>query len=624
MERARRSALRYRQRRRLALLLSLTILAMSCTRVDSAKDHARATIGDTQVTVQVDGADVTVPPGAAPPGTVLTVRRLESPPDSWSDEVTRVGPAVAVDLEGRQPSEPLTVTLHLDQPLQQRNAVGVVTLDDKGRVTDVLPARWDAQSGTLTTRADHLTDFIPVSFDLAAVVEPFLLTTGITTTRPDCDGEPVDLPDGSTVSLNDQARDAPAWRCLEGSDDRVALRLTSSSPLPWRVRANHGGRARPPADLDIGRIIGLQLYRALAESSTFERGEILRPGGEVVYDFPAGRLPSAAGLQVDVGAHLALTVVFAVEYLLGVFDVKIALLEAGGALECVAELVKASIHDATWTADSFGVYAQAVLECLDDFTEQVAGAAGGLVGAVVAIVGSGIALVWAGFEGALRSAAQRDRYLTKLLVDRQSAGGAEAIWAIVDGSGCADADSDARQLLQQWSVAFDNDPFALDPRFQTLAYEPIAGLASLCGRDYAMQVISALNIVGLTYRALSDAVFNTSTSEFFQTPSGNIACSATGPGVECAIGTGLQPPPSDRDCPVDWRGINLTAVAAEPVCAGDVLDVQVAPADVVATLTYGKAWQGNDVMCRSARSGLTCEHVDGHGFFLSRTRWRVW
>jgi hypothetical protein len=36
-------------------------------------------------------------------------------------------------------------------------------------------------------------------------------------------------------------------------------------------------------------------------------------------------------------------------------------------------------------------------------------------------------------------------------------------------------------------------------------------------------------------------------------------------------------------------------------------------------LTYGARWTHDDFTCLSARTGLTCEHKNGHGFVISRS-----
>ena len=109
--------------------------------------------------------------------------------------------------------------------------------------------------------------------------------------------------------------------------------------------------------------------------------------------------------------------------------------------------------------------------------------------------------------------------------------------------------------------------------------------------------------------------------ETFRMPSGNIGCTyqRTPAALRCDILSGLRPEPRRR-CELDWTGITLTATGgARAQCAGDTAYDNRAP-----VLRYGHAWRRGAITCRSARDGLRCVNRRGHGFFLSRQRWRVY
>jgi hypothetical protein len=109
--------------------------------------------------------------------------------------------------------------------------------------------------------------------------------------------------------------------------------------------------------------------------------------------------------------------------------------------------------------------------------------------------------------------------------------------------------------------------------------------------------------------------------ERFHTPSGNINCGYVTfdrPFLRCDISSGLRPRPR-RACENDWVGIELPSTGrAAANCAGDTI---IGPHSRV--LAYGTKWARGGFVCRSARTGLTCKNRGGHGFFLSRQRWRV-
>jgi hypothetical protein len=119
----------------------------------------------------------------------------------------------------------------------------------------------------------------------------------------------------------------------------------------------------------------------------------------------------------------------------------------------------------------------------------------------------------------------------------------------------------------------------------------------------------------------------------FKTPSGNIVCGwgvGGAPGsevsMECGIKSGLKPPPPRVHCtagdPNDKR-VSLTSTGrAVPVtCAGDPGPFLVEARAKV--LGYGRTWSLGGISCTSETTGLTCKNRLGHGFFLSRGRWRM-
>jgi len=118
------------------------------------------------------------------------------------------------------------------------------------------------------------------------------------------------------------------------------------------------------------------------------------------------------------------------------------------------------------------------------------------------------------------------------------------------------------------------------------------------------------------------------TTEYFTTPSRNIACaySSRGALLGCRIKSGLKPVPPTHTCtegdPVyDRIFLGASGRAVVQKCAGDPGIFIGLPARPP-VLAYGKTWSGGGLSCTSAFTGLTCRNRSGHGFFLSRDRWR--
>ena len=124
-------------------------------------------------------------------------------------------------------------------------------------------------------------------------------------------------------------------------------------------------------------------------------------------------------------------------------------------------------------------------------------------------------------------------------------------------------------------------------------------------------------------------------SGFFKTPSGNIVCGygygskIPRPFVGCRIKSGLKPPPrptrpgcfTTNDVGLGATGRTTTG---RTICPGEPEgDAGVLAYESVArVLGYGETWSGGGFSCTSAVAGLTCRNRSGHGFFLSRARWR--
>jgi hypothetical protein len=123
------------------------------------------------------------------------------------------------------------------------------------------------------------------------------------------------------------------------------------------------------------------------------------------------------------------------------------------------------------------------------------------------------------------------------------------------------------------------------------------------------------------------ALIHASRSASFVTPSGNITCRwSADPDrpsrtyLRCD-GVGLNPRPKQPPtCEYDWaNGISMTSSSrAAPNCVSDALG-----AKSPRVLPYRSLWRRRGFTCLSESVGLICVNSVGHGFFLSKERWRV-
>ncbi|MHB8060433.1 MAG: DUF6636 domain-containing protein [Gaiellaceae bacterium] len=141
-----------------------------------------------------------------------------------------------------------------------------------------------------------------------------------------------------------------------------------------------------------------------------------------------------------------------------------------------------------------------------------------------------------------------------------------------------------------------------------------------------MRYSLAAAVVALVLLAGSAAASSQSGLKGFQTPSRNIVCagySGVRPAwLRCDITSGLKPKPvKPKSCEFDFGG-TVTLSATGRVKLGCVSDVALPDPTKAHVLAYGKTWRYGPFKCRSARAGLTCRNRAGHGFFLSRERWK--
>jgi uncharacterized protein DUF6636 len=110
---------------------------------------------------------------------------------------------------------------------------------------------------------------------------------------------------------------------------------------------------------------------------------------------------------------------------------------------------------------------------------------------------------------------------------------------------------------------------------------------------------------------------------YFETPSHNIGCYLSAHDVRCDIRErDWNPPPEPKSCikiGLDYgQGLVVGQNRAEFVCAGDTA------LGGPGLLGYGHSARRGSIYCISRTAGITCRNAgNGHGFFLSRARYRL-
>jgi hypothetical protein len=95
-------------------------------------------------------------------------------------------------------------------------------------------------------------------------------------------------------------------------------------------------------------------------------------------------------------------------------------------------------------------------------------------------------------------------YMTPGSTGRSSIEGAgERARSIVTNSNCSNPSLDAQSLREAWRPL--GAIMSQHKNFKQVALDPMTLLRSRCGANYALTVVSALNVVGPSYRALDEA-----------------------------------------------------------------------------------------------------------------------
>jgi hypothetical protein len=256
-------------------LLVVLALAVAGVRLDLVDRIRRDGAGGPVDTVQRSprSAETTVQPGAPATLTVGHVR-LDIPagavaaptvahlalagdgqalvdqlPERTAGFLKPKGEVIQVDLSGRQPLKPLTLTVPpypgRHPVLLSRHAGEVVTTLRLRRTPDGLVAK-------LTRLSDFLTAIVDTAkaiTSFAATLKPFIdEVTGIQGDQPDCVGRALKLEDDSTVKTAELSQENILWPCVELVDGRVRVTVHNVSAAPRRIRSEFGsydGAAQP-------------------------------------------------------------------------------------------------------------------------------------------------------------------------------------------------------------------------------------------------------------------------------------------------------------------------------------------------------------------------------------------
>jgi hypothetical protein len=417
--------MRIRGRVAVAGLAALTLAASACSHQPrppaspspstSAGRVTTATVGANGGSASLDDVTITMPAGSATVGQTLTVRSSSATPSTRAASVLHaLSPVVDVSLTGgAQPSKPVSVRARVadGQKLPTDNArLQLLSRDGRTGAWSFTPATYDPIAHTLTATVTHFSLFgfvqVAVSSITGTFLDVFRSAFDVGAARPDCSGMPLTV-DGVTYTVPARFRaqgDGIVWPCLTQSAGGISVALTNATGLPWTIRSLPKATVTGHGTVDINKAALQALYTEFLAGGRLSQS-LLTPGEATTYTFPATALPATIQYKLDAGAHLALTLIWAVRFALDLFYPQAEvqqLLDNADTLSCLGDAI-AAVSSATFDASAAGSAVKAVISCMGQVVKDLDGVFFGVVKVVLAALGGGLTLVVNDVIGIVRS-----------------------------------------------------------------------------------------------------------------------------------------------------------------------------------------------------------------------------
>lgn len=389
--------------RALASLVAVACLAgvfSACTADQSHRSMKNVTVTARGAQLSLDSVSVTVPRGAAAVGKTLTMQPATSTlPTQAKQVLPALTPMVDVSLGGAQPLESVRISTVLSSTPPDPEALGLLTRNSTTGQWDLLQAQWNASTHTLSASVNHFSLFGFVRIDISPVLsqlkDVFSSTFDLSSAKPSCSGRPLTL-NGVTYSLPSRYAgkgDGIVWPCLTKSNNKnhITVDLTNAGGLPYLVRAAPQADVAPQGSVDIGKAAILALYETFMSNEKYSQ-RLLLPGEKVSYTFPLGGTLPTVALELDSFAQTAMTLVWAVQYVLALLHIDIKILEDADALKCVGDLIGASTSQ-KFDGRTVGAFAKSTISCFGTVAKQLGGVVSRVAVVVLAALGGGVSIV---------------------------------------------------------------------------------------------------------------------------------------------------------------------------------------------------------------------------------------
>ncbi|MDT5148489.1 MAG: hypothetical protein QOI01_222 [Mycobacterium sp.] len=320
-------------------------------------------------------------------------------------------PPIQVDLSGRQPLVPVTVTITVPAGTDARWPVLVTR--HAGELKYV-SGGYDAGSRRFTAQLAELSPITLVDVYQAAVkfMTGVLDVTGVAGRKPDCVGKPATLGDGSTVTVTRLTGTDTLWPCVSvGAGDQVRVDVTSVAGTFWRVTSS-GGTYQGAGTVSVPDTVTQALFEVLVADRRLGEGLIL-PQGSGSWLVDPKDLSLTMTAKLSAGLWFAEVTAFTIGWLAEVgtggqagaaIDALQKLSDKGSWLECLSKAAQAANDGLVVSSQSIVDVSKAAFTCAGVLTRAITGAElKGLPALLVTIFESGIATIWGAVEVSARN-----------------------------------------------------------------------------------------------------------------------------------------------------------------------------------------------------------------------------
>lgn len=367
-------------------------------------------------TLRLGGVEVVLPPGVAPIGTQVVLRRERQA--GTGAAAVPLSEGITIELGDRlQPSVPLTIafTVAADQiPASDGSSERLVVRSTSAGEVRLHTGSYDAASGKYVVEVDHLSNFQLYGLDLGKVLEEVrtavLQGIGLEYPRPSCADEKAKIGD-ATYSV---VQPPQTWVCLVSEGGDLLVRAYPNSAIPFLVSSSSKPRIRTtPTDVKIATSALVAIAGALGFIG--EREAAVLPGTTAELRFKGS--PDAVTLTFDQFPALLLMSILAttLDTVAATFGITFVLKDSLDGLQCLADAADVAQRGARLNGETAAGVAKAFFDCVGPMMGKALGAKGAVI---IAILGSAPGFLVGSLLGLINEFTGLDRAKVALDVTR--------------------------------------------------------------------------------------------------------------------------------------------------------------------------------------------------------------